>query len=63
MEACPVPGALKLSPEHKLLKCDLCGGEPICIKTCYAGVLRMVDRKEGTQTTFKGVKTLSKETR
>ena len=25
------------------LKCDLCGGEPRCVKICYPGALRYVD--------------------
>ena len=33
--ACPF-GALQLTPEGEPLKCDLCGGEPRCVRHCPA---------------------------
>ena len=33
LEACPY-SAIYLDPEGNLLKCDLCGGEPICVRYC-----------------------------
>lgn len=31
--ACPF-GAIQVSPEGEILKCDLCGGDPTCVKYC-----------------------------
>lgn len=60
VEACPVRGALRLDPvELKILKCDLCGGDPACVEICYAGVLKIVDLQKGTRKTFKGVENIS----
>ena len=33
MNACPF-GAIQVSPVGEMLKCDLCGGDPVCIKHC-----------------------------
>ena len=33
MEACPF-GAIQIGPNAEVLKCDLCGGEPLCAKYC-----------------------------
>jgi carbon-monoxide dehydrogenase iron sulfur subunit len=33
IEVCPFH-ALRLTPEGKLIKCDLCGGDPECVKYC-----------------------------
>lgn len=33
VDACPF-GAIQVSPEKELLKCDLCGGKPVCVKYC-----------------------------
>ena len=33
VNACPF-SAIQVSPEGKILKCDLCGGNPICVKYC-----------------------------
>ncbi len=32
-EACPF-GAIGISPEKQVLKCDLCKGDPVCVKYC-----------------------------
>ena len=32
--ACPV-GAINYTPKTKARKCDLCGGDPECVKYCY----------------------------
>jgi carbon-monoxide dehydrogenase iron sulfur subunit len=32
-DACPF-GAIQIGPNKEVLKCDLCGGEPICVKYC-----------------------------
>ena len=33
VDACPF-GAIQVGPDRELLKCDLCGGEPLCVKYC-----------------------------
>ena len=53
VEACPVPGALSIF-EGELLKCDLCGGEPECVKYCPTGALTI--REETAAETEKAVK-------
>ena len=40
-EACPYQGIFV--NENTALKCDLCGGDPSCVKLCYAGALQWVD--------------------
>lgn len=32
-EACPF-GAIQVGPNREVLKCDLCGGDPTCVKYC-----------------------------
>jgi Fe-S-cluster-containing dehydrogenase component len=32
-EACP-HGAINIAPGGEVLKCDLCGGEPVCVEFC-----------------------------
>ncbi|RLI25876.1 MAG: 4Fe-4S dicluster domain-containing protein [Candidatus Hecatellales archaeon] len=46
VEACKAGGAVRLHPERKVaLKCDLCGGDPECVKYCLTNALIFV--KEG----------------
>jgi carbon-monoxide dehydrogenase iron sulfur subunit len=33
VEACPY-GAINVAPDDAVLKCDLCGGEPVCVRFC-----------------------------
>jgi len=33
VEACPY-GAINVAPDGAVLKCDLCGGEPMCVRFC-----------------------------
>ena len=33
VEACPY-GAINVAPDGSILKCDLCGGEPTCVRFC-----------------------------
>ncbi len=33
VEACPF-GAIQVGPEKEILKCDLCGADPVCVKYC-----------------------------
>ncbi len=47
-EACPQYPATPImcDPERNIcLKCDLCGGEPLCVKFCPAAALRFVKRE------------------
>lgn len=34
-DACPF-GAIQIGPNREVLKCDLCGGDPVCVKYCPA---------------------------
>ncbi|MFQ5874382.1 MAG: 4Fe-4S dicluster domain-containing protein [Dehalococcoidia bacterium] len=34
VNACPF-GAIVVGPQGEVLKCDLCDGEPVCVKYCY----------------------------
>jgi carbon-monoxide dehydrogenase iron sulfur subunit len=43
IEACPIPGALRIF-EGELLKCDLCGGDPSCVKYCPSGALSLKEK-------------------
>ncbi len=46
IEVCPI-GAIVLDPtSNKALKCDLCGGKPICVEYCPAKVLAMKNRSD-----------------
>ncbi len=33
VDACPF-GAIQIGPNKEILKCDLCGGDPVCVKYC-----------------------------
>ncbi len=44
LEACPFPGSLRIF-EEELLKCDLCGGEPSCVKYCPTDALTLREEK------------------
>lgn len=33
VDACPF-GAIRVGPEREVLKCDLCGGDPVCVRYC-----------------------------
>ena len=33
VDACPF-GAIQVGPSQEILKCDLCGGDPVCVKYC-----------------------------
>ena len=36
---CPFGAAMVSVPEHRVVKCDLCGGEPECVAFCGQGAL------------------------
>lgn len=39
---CPFSG-LQVLPDRRVVKCDLCGGDPYCVKYCETGALKYVD--------------------
>ncbi len=44
--ACPW-GSIKLNHTGKeIIKCDLCGGDPECVKVCHANALEFVDAED-----------------
>ncbi len=44
--ACPC-GAIRFDPEARVArKCDLCGGDPQCVKFCISGALQFVEAEE-----------------
>ena len=46
IDACPF-GAISLDPENeKLLKCDLCEGDPECVKYCAYQAIEFMDEGE-----------------
>lgn len=47
VEACPF-GAVTVV-EGKAIKCDLCRGDPACVKQCTPGALRFVERVQVAQ--------------
>jgi anaerobic carbon-monoxide dehydrogenase iron sulfur subunit len=44
-EACPYRGIFV--SEGVAIKCDLCGGNPLCPKVCYPGALQYLEVTEG----------------
>ncbi|MFC1866129.1 4Fe-4S dicluster domain-containing protein [Chloroflexota bacterium] len=45
--ACPEEAVVYNSATNKCFKCDLCGGDPECVKQCPAGALSLVSPTEG----------------
>lgn len=49
---CPFSG-LQVLPDRRVVKCDLCGGDPYCVKYCETGALKYVDAEDvGIQKAF-----------
>ena len=48
MQACPFGGTSFDPVESRILKCDLCGGDPECVKYCPSGALKYVDASRAT---------------
>ncbi len=44
--ACPMGNISVSSVKKKILKCDLCGGDPGCAKVCPSGAIQYVDVSE-----------------
>ena len=56
---CPY-GALRLTPENDVIKCDLCGGDPMCVKMCETQAIRFAPRQpQKVRVARKGVEPLS----
>jgi len=49
VRACPFHAIWYHKEKHRILKCDLCGGEPECVRWCPVDVLRLVKIQEGTK--------------
>ncbi|TES85317.1 4Fe-4S dicluster domain-containing protein, partial [Candidatus Aerophobetes bacterium] len=43
---CPLAGCLINPHGGTIMKCDLCGGDPQCVKYCEFGALEFVDADE-----------------
>jgi Fe-S-cluster-containing dehydrogenase component len=43
MQACPFGNISYSLAEKKVFKCDLCGGDPKCVRNCAAGALLFED--------------------
>jgi len=39
---CPFSG-LQVLPDRKVVKCDLCKGDPYCVKYCETGALKYIE--------------------
>lgn len=46
VSACPLLGSRFDPHGEKALRCDLCGGEPVCVAFCATGAIRCGDRDE-----------------
>ena len=58
ISACPL-GNISFSAVHKkIVKCDLCGGDPNCAKICPAGALQY---KEGTTASINRKKVIAEK--
>ena len=43
------------SPENLPVTCDLCGGDPACVRACYPGALQFREVGEAEQEPFRAV--------
>jgi Fe-S-cluster-containing hydrogenase component 2 len=46
--ACPLGGITVDADAGHAVKCDLCGGDPLCVKFCAYGALTYIPRHEVT---------------
>lgn len=44
VEACPY-GAISRAPDGEIIKCDLCGGNPQCVRLCETGAIQFKERQ------------------
>jgi anaerobic carbon-monoxide dehydrogenase iron sulfur subunit len=49
INSCPVGGARWNAQEEKPIHCDLCEGDPTCVKYCSPGALRFVEADESAK--------------
>ncbi|MFX1254625.1 MAG: 4Fe-4S dicluster domain-containing protein [Promethearchaeota archaeon] len=42
LKTCPFAG-IRISKGGKVVKCDMCGGDPVCVKNCEPGALQYLD--------------------
>jgi Fe-S-cluster-containing hydrogenase component 2 len=61
MQACPLGNISYSQSEKKIFKCDLCGGDPKCVRNCAAGALLFEDSNEDNGR-LRAVANLLKET-
>jgi carbon-monoxide dehydrogenase iron sulfur subunit len=54
MDACPY-GCIVVSAKGYAEKCDLCGGDPECVKFCLTGALKFEEAGLGIMAKKKGV--------
>jgi len=50
VEACPYDGVWYNKAAEKIVRCDLCGGDPECVKWCPPQVLKYVTDTGGNET-------------
>jgi len=61
VSACPLGNISYAPAERKVIKCDLCGGNPKCVEFCSPGAIQFVDpaeipgRKKAVAERFKDV--------
>jgi len=55
---CPFGAIVQL--ESKVIKCELCGGEPRCIRFCETGALEYVNDIGETTRRLRGLETISR---
>jgi Fe-S-cluster-containing hydrogenase component 2 len=59
--ACPLGGILYHYIKGCAMKCDLCGGDPECVKFCLYGTLEFLPMDEwGREKRLKGAENLAK---
>ncbi len=44
VDACPY--MIRVGPDGKVFKCDLCGGQPVCVQNCTRQALKYVEPAE-----------------
>ena len=47
IKTCPFSG-LQVLPDGMIVKCDLCGGDPECVKHCESGALKYIEVEDLT---------------
>ena len=60
IKACPF-GAIELDPvTNKMMKCDLCGGNPVCARVCPTEAIQYLEAEQpGLSRKRRGMKTLT----